>query len=187
MELQHKIESFLFWKGEPQTEWEIAVALRVEPTEVASALEALRASLTGRGITLVMHDGKVMLGTAPEMSELFEQLRKEELSKDLSKAALETLSIILYRSGATRSEINFIRGVNSGYILRNLEVRGLVERDTSKADARQNIYKPTLELLSFLGVSGTDALPDFQKVRDTLTAKLAGTPENAPTTHEPLT
>lgn len=174
MELQNKIESYLFWKGEPQTHWEIAVALRVEPAEVPPALEALRTSLAGRGITLVAHEEKVMLGTAPEMSEFFETLRKEELSKDLSKAALETISIILYRSGATRSEINFIRGVNSGYILRNLEIRGLVERDTHKTDGRLNVYKPTLELLSFLGVGNAEELPEFQKVRDTLTEKLGG-------------
>ncbi len=174
MELQNKIESYLFWKGEPQTHWEIAVALRVDPAEVPPALEALKASLAGRGITLVAHEEKVMLGTAPEMSEFFETLRKEELSKDLSKAALETISIILYRSGATRSEINFIRGVNSGYILRNLEIRGLVERDTHKTDGRLNVYKPTLELLSFLGVGTAEELPEFEKVRNTLSEKLTG-------------
>ncbi len=179
MELQNKIEAYLFWKGEPQTQWEIAVALRVEPTEVPPALEALRESLAGRGIALVSHDDKVMLGTAPEMSEFFETLRKEELTKDLSKAALETISIILYRSGATRSEINFIRGVNSGYILRNLEIRGLVERDIHKSDGRLNVYKPTLELLSYLGVGSASELPEFQKVRDTLAEKLTGSPEKS--------
>lgn len=174
MNLANKIEAYLFWKGEPQTHWEIAVALRVEPTEIPPAIESLRVTLSERGISLVTHEDKVMLGTTPEMSEFFETLRKEELSKDLSKAALETISIILYRSGATRAEINFIRGVNSGYILRNLEIRGLVERDMHKTDGRLNIYKPTLELLSYLGVSSAGELPEFEKVRDTLTTKLSG-------------
>lgn len=174
MELSNKIEAYLFWKGEPQTHWEIAVALRAEPTDIPLAIETLRVSLEGRGIALVSHEDKVMLGTMPAMSEFFETLRKEELSKDLSKAALETVSIILYRSGATRNEINFIRGVNSGYILRNLEIRGLIERDTHKTDGRLNIYKPTLELLSFLGVGSSAELPEYQKVRDTLSEKLSG-------------
>lgn len=174
MNLEQKIESFLFWKGEPQTQWEIAVALRVDPAEIPPALDALRAGLAGRGISLVSHDEKVMLGTSPEMSEFFEQLRKEELTKDLSKAALETISIILYKSGASRTEINFIRGVNSGYILRNLEIRGLVERDTHKTDGRLSVYKPTLELLSFLGVGSTEELPEFQSVKKTLAEKLSG-------------
>ena len=174
MDLEKKIEAYLFYKGEPQTEWEISVALRADPADVKAGIESLRTSLGGRGLALVSHEEKVMLGTAPEMSEFFEQLRKEELSKDLSKAALETISIILYRSGVTRAEINFIRGVNSGYILRNLEIRGLVERDTHKTDGRLGVYKPTLELLSFLGVGSTEELPEFQSVKKTLAEKLSG-------------
>ncbi len=177
MDLASKIESFLFFKGEPQTFWEIAVALRVEPSEILPAIESLKASLENRGIKLVTHDDKVMLDTAPEMSELFEQLRKEDLQKDLSKAALETLSIILYRDGVSRSEINFIRGVNSGFILRALEVRGLVEKLTNKNDARTYVYKPTLELLSFMGVGSTAELPDFEEIRGKLEAKLLGKEE----------
>jgi segregation and condensation protein B len=174
MELESKIEAFLFWKGEPQTEWEIAVAMRVDPSEIPPAILKLEESLRGRGVTLVRHGDKVMLGTSPEMSHFFEELRKEELNKDLSKAALETLSIILYKDSVTRSEINFIRGVNSGYILRNLEVRGLVERVTHKSDARMYVYKPTLELLSYLGVSSVKDLPQFETIQKTLEIKLSG-------------
>lgn len=173
MELSSKIESFLFWKGEPQTEWEIAVAMRVDPSEIPGALEKLSQSLQGRGVTLVRHGDKVMLGTSPEMSQFFEELRKDELNKELSKASLETLSIILYKDSVTRSEINFIRGVNSGYILRNLEIRGLVERVTHKTDARMYVYKPTLELLSYLGVSSVSELPQFETVRQNLESKLS--------------
>ncbi len=172
MELESKIESFLFWKGEPQTMWEIAVAMRVDPAEVQSAIEKLEESLKGRGVTLVRHGDSVMLGTSPEMSAFFEELRKEELNKELSKAALETLSIILYKDSVTRSEINFIRGVNSGYILRNLEIRGLIDRVSHTSDARTYIYKPSLELLSYLGVSSVKELPQFDSVRATLATKL---------------
>lgn len=174
MELASKIESLLFWKGEPQTVSELAVALGVDPVEIPSALEALRSNLTQRGITLVSHGDKVMLGTAPEMSEFFERLRKEDLQKDLSKAALETLSIVLYRDGVSRSEINFIRGVNSGFILRALEVRGLIEKLVNTNDARTYVYKPTLELLSFMGVGSIAELPDFEDIRGKLEAKLLG-------------
>ncbi len=177
MNLESKIESFLFWKGEPQTEWEIAVAMRVDPAEIPGALAKLEESLKGHGVTLVRHGNKVMLGTNPEMSHFFEELQKEELSKELSKAALETLSIILYKDSVTRSEINFIRGVNSGYILRNLEIRGLVEKANQKNDARTYVYKPTLELLSYLGVSKVSDLPQFETIRNTLETKLSGQPD----------
>lgn len=174
MNLQSKIEAYLFWKGEPQTLWEISVALRADPEEVKAAVATLQTSLAERGMRLVMNGEEVVLGTAPEMSELFEALRKEELSKDLSKAALETLSIVLYRDNVTRTEINFIRGVNSSYILRNLEVRGLVERAQHATDGRLSIYKPTLELLSYLGITSLSELPEYQKARDILAQKLAG-------------
>ncbi len=172
MNLESKIESLLFFKGEPMAFWDIAVALRVDPSEIPPAIASLEVSLAGRGIKLVTHDEKVMLGTTPEMSEFFETLRKEELSKELSKAALETLSIVLYRDSVTRSEINFIRGVNSGFILRALEVRGLVEREVHKSDSRTYVYKPTLELLSFMGAGSVGDLPQFEEMKKTLEEKL---------------
>ena len=178
MDLSSKIESLLFYKGEPQTFWELASSLRVDPAEIPPAIEKLRADLAHSGGGLVSHDDRVVVGAAPEMSDLFEQLRKEELSKDLSKAALETLSIILYRDGVSRSEINFIRGVNSGFILRALEVRGLIEKLINEKDARTYVYKPTLELLSFMGVGSTAELPDFEEVRGKLEAKLSGKQED---------
>jgi segregation and condensation protein B len=172
MELSAKIEALLFWKGEPMSMSEIVSTLNTTKEEVASALQILKERLSDHGITIVEHDDRVMLGTSPHMSQFFETLRKEELSKELSKAALETLSIVLYKDSVTRSEINFIRGVNSGYILRNLEVRGLVERVSHTSDARMYVYKPSLELLSYLGVSSVQELPQFESIRKTLTEKM---------------
>ncbi len=181
MELASKIEALLFFRGEPMSLWEIGAALRAEPDDVKTAFESLKQNLVGRGVTIVEHDGKVMLGTSPEMSKFFEELRKEELNKELSKAALETLSIILYKDSVTRSEINFIRGVNSGYILRNLEIRGLVDRVAHKSDARMYVYKPSLELLSYLGVSGVSELPQFELMQKTLRDKLSNQPTEVTT------
>lgn len=179
MTLEQKIEAILFWKGEPVTYKSLAADLKTDEASIKEAIEILEKSLTGRGVTLVRHDGQVMLGTAPEMSRFFEDLRREELQKDLSKAALETLSIILYRDGVTRGEINFIRGVNSAFILRMLEIRGLVEKTTHKSDARMYVYRPSLELLGFMGVSNAAELPRFEEVRETLENKLLGQENNA--------
>jgi segregation and condensation protein B len=73
--------------------------------------------------------------------------------KDLGKAGLETLSIILYQGPISRAEIDYIRGVNSNFILRNLLIRGLIERVENPHDQRSFLYKPTLELISYLGLS----------------------------------
>ena len=90
-------------------------------------------------------------------------MKKEELSRELSKASLETLTIILYTDGVTRSEIDFIRGVNSSFILRNLSVRGLIEKSDAK-EGRRNAYYPTLDTLAYMGVTRREELPDFDNL-----------------------
>ncbi|HEY4498607.1 MAG TPA: SMC-Scp complex subunit ScpB, partial [Candidatus Paceibacterota bacterium] len=118
----------------------------------------------------VRKEDEVMLGTAPELSELIQTLTKEELSKDLGKAGLETLSIILYFGPITRSEIDYIRGVNSTFVLRTLLIRGLIERVQNKADQRSFLYKPTFELLSHLGIKDIQHLPEYKVARNELEA-----------------
>jgi segregation and condensation protein B len=110
------------------------------------------------------NDGDITLGTAPLLSELIEKLQKEELNKELSKASLETLSIILYKDGVSRSLIDYIRGVNSSFTLRALSIRGLIEKSVDKLDSRRYIYKPTFLLLSFMGVKSVEELPDYQTI-----------------------
>ncbi len=125
----------------------------------------LKEKLSDRGIGLIRKEDEVMLGTVSEMSDLIEEIRKEELTKDLGKAGAETLSIVLYKGPITRAEIDYIRGVNSTFILRNLLIRGLVEKVPNPKDQRSFLYKPTLELLSYLGISGIEELPEFDTVQ----------------------
>ena len=110
-------------------------------------------------------DEEIMLGTAKELSPLIEQITKEELIKDLGKAGLETLSIVLYQGPISRAGIDYIRGVNSQFILRNLLIRGLIERVDNPADSRSFLYKPTLALLSHLGISSIAELPEYEQVK----------------------
>ena len=106
-----------------------------------------------------------MLGTSKELSSLIEKLTRDELNRDLGKAGLETLSIILYQGPITRAEIDYIRGVNSQFVVRNLLVRGLIERVDNPKDARSFLYKTTLDLLSLLGVSKIEDLPEYANIR----------------------
>ena len=164
MNLESKIEAVLFWKGEPMSRKKLSEVLKVEKTELDEAILKLKLNLENRGVSLIEKEDEVMLGTAPELSGLIENLQKEELNKDLSKAALETLSVVLYKNGASRSEIDYIRGVNSSFSLRALSVRGLVEKTTDAKDSRRFIYKPTFELLSYMGVKSVEELPEFGSV-----------------------
>jgi segregation and condensation protein B len=167
MNLSAKIEAVLFWKAEPISEKKLAEILDSNVQDIKSAIVELEKNLNenNRGIVLVQANDEVMLGTSKELSTLFENLTKEELNRDIGKAGLETLSIILYQGPISRAGIDYIRGVNSQFILRNLLIRGLIERVENPADARSFLYKATLALLSHLGISKIENLPEYEKIR----------------------
>ncbi len=163
--LDARIESLLFWKGEPVRVKKLSQILNAEEKDILQALETLKQKLEMRGITLVFKDDEAMLGTAPQMSATMEILTKEELVKDLGKAGLETISIILYKGPISRAEIDYIRGVQSNFILRNLLVRGLIEKVVKPDDQRSFLYKPSFELLSHLGLSKIEDVPEYENMR----------------------
>lgn len=166
MTLDAKIEAALFWRAEPASVARLAKILGASEQEVWSALTSLEEKLKGRGVALVRKDDEITLRSAPEASTLIEGLAKEELSRDLGKAGLETLSIILYQGPIARRDIDYIRGVNSSFILRNLLVRGLVEKVENTENRRSFVYRPSFELLSYLGLSRVEDLPEYGSVRE---------------------
>lgn len=168
MNLESKIEAILFWKGEPMSRKKLGEVLKVGDIEINEGIANLKTNLANRGIVLQENENEITLGTAPELSELIENLQKEELNKDLSRASLETLSIILYKNGANRAEIDYIRGVNSSFTLRALSVRGLVEKISDPKDNRRYLYKPSFQLLSFMGVKSVEELPDYREVNSSI-------------------
>jgi segregation and condensation protein B len=180
MELEKKIEAVLFYKAEPERIGALAKTLKSTPAEIESAITALSKRLESSGLRVIRHDDTVELRTAPELSELIDTLRKEELVRDLGRAGAETLSIVLYRGPISRAEIDYIRGVNSSYILRNLYIRGLIERVEVKGKERSIYYGPTLDLLGFLGITETSQLPQYNEVRAELEAYGSDAETDAP-------
>lgn len=168
MSIDAKLEAILFFKAEPLSIKKLAQILKADETEIKNALEILKEKLLGRGVTLVEKDDEVMLGTAPEASGIVEELSKEELSRNLGKAGLETLSIVLYRGPITRSGIDYIRGVNSTFILRNLLIRGLVEKIPNPNDQRSFLYRATFDLLSYLGIPRVEDLPEYGSTNESI-------------------
>ena len=164
--LDSQIEALLFFKGEPVSKKTLARVLNKDIEEINNALFALEEKLKDRGVRLMLNSGEAVLGTAPAMSPIIELVKKEELSRNFSRAGIETLSIILYKGPITRAKIDYIRGVNSNFILRNLLVRGLAEKISNPADSRSYLYKPTFKLLSFLGISKLTDLPEYNKVQE---------------------
>ena len=151
----------------------LAGLLKRSEGDVRDALTTLEETLEKTGIRLLKNGDEVTLGTAPEAGALIEQITKEELSRDLSKAALETLAIILYKGPVMRSEIDYVRGVNSTFILRNLLIRGLVEKIDNPKDQRSFLYKPTFQLLEYMGVARVEDLPEHEATTATLASFVA--------------
>jgi len=165
IELESKIEGLLFYKGEDVQIKKLSELLKVSTEEIEDSLKKLEQSLLNRGLVLVRKDDSVVLGITSELSPLIESIRKEEVTKELTKSSLETLSIVLYKNGVSRSEVDYIRGVNSSFILRNLLVRGLIEKIVDPTDSRRVLYRPTFDTLSFMGITSIDQLPKYEEVK----------------------
>lgn len=168
MELESKIEGLLFYKGEDVQIKKLAELLKVEEVDIEEGLKKLEQSLSGRGLVLVRKDDRVVLGISSELSSIIEGIRKDEITKELTKASLDTLAIILYKNEVPRSEIDYIRGVNSSFILRNLLVRGLIERIIDPKDTRRALYRPTFDTLSYMGVTSVEQLPNYAEIKSQL-------------------
>ncbi len=164
MNLEQKIEAVLFYKAKPVRIGALLSFFDASEEELGDALVSLQQSLRHRGIRLVISDNKeVQLLTAPETAELIETLRKDDMKKDIGTAGAETLAIILYRGPINRLEIDRIRGVNSSFIIRNLLIRGLVERAEDTTD-RGNSYQITPVLLAHLGIEQKESLPGYAEI-----------------------
>ncbi len=166
--LEMNIEALLFYKTEPIKKSALAETFSVPEEVITEALAQLTLSLQTRGIRLTETDTHVQLVTAPEVSEFIEQVRRDEVRGDIGKAGAETLAIILYRGPLSRVEVDRIRGVNSTFIIRNLLIRGLIERRPHPTDSRSFVYAVTTDLLNHLGVQNRESLPEFANIMNEL-------------------
>ncbi len=166
--LLSKLEALLFIYGEPMEVRKLAKILGVKEFEVSEGLELLEKELQReeRGLALVQDKGKAQLVTKPAFAKLLEDITKQEFSEMLTPAALETLSIIAYAGPISRADIEFIRGVNSSFIMRTLLMRGLVERSVDPKRSNTYIYSTSFELLRHLGLTKNSDLPDYSKYKE---------------------
>lgn len=167
LELAAKLEALLFALGRPLARAELGNMLGAEAADINNAITLLQEHPRG-GIALVDDGKEVELRVAGESAPLIETIRKGEYNRDIGKAGLEVLAAILYRGPLSRSEIDFIRGVNSSQTLRTLTLRGLVRRIPNPRDERSFLYEPTTELMADLGVTRAQDLPDYAEVRQKL-------------------
>ncbi len=160
------VESVLFISGEPMKISKISKIIEVSKEDVENALMLLSGDYSSqkRGIVILRKEDEVQMATNPDNAEYVDKVVKSDLQEALSNAALEVLSIIAYRGPISRTEIEAIRGVNCTYTLRNLLMRGLIERIDNPKDLRGYVYKISFEFLKKLGIDNVNKLPDFDNL-----------------------
>lgn len=165
MNLISQLESLLFVSSKPLSIAEMSDLTSTNFEEVESALVKLAEQYKeqARGFILIKNNKEYQITTSPENAELVGRFLKDETNGELSQPSLEALTIIAYRGPLTKLELERIRGVNCGLILRNLLIRGLIEEKVDK-QKNDNFYIVTLDFIKFLGISDIHDLPDYEKL-----------------------
>ena len=164
--LEKEIESLLFYKGEEVSLSVLQKTLARKKTDIKEAIKNLKDRLNkDSALTILENEEKYLLTVNYQYSSLINDIKAEEQFGELSSPALETLAIILYKGPLSKIQIDQIRGVNSSYILRNLLIRGLVERRNQDG---KTVYIKTLDLMRYLGITEQTELPAYKKVVTTL-------------------
>ena len=136
--------------------------------QVRDSVEALNGEYekTGRSFRIESVAGGLQILTLPEFNEDIGRLKGVRNQAKLSQAALETLAIIAYRQPILRADLESIRGVACGEVLRGLMERRLV-RIAGRAEelGRPMLYGTTKEFLEIFGLASLDDLPQAKELR----------------------
>lgn len=168
MNIEAIIEGLLFVVGdEGLTLDQLQEILEIKEEDVKAALTSLREKYAkeDRGIQIHFLGNRFKLTTKKEHKEYYKKLVETPNTNMLSQAALETLAIIAYKAPITRSEVDEIRGVYSGQMIRRLVAKGLVkEAGRSDMPGRPILYQTTREFLDYFGLSSIEELPKMKDI-----------------------
>lgn len=177
-ELAPLIEALIFAADGPLKVERMAEALDLAEADIFSAIEALQSdySTNPRGFFLQQVAGGYQLRTRPEYADFLRKLGHSRPFK-FSRPALETLAIIAYRQPVTRAEIEYLRGVDSGSVLKTLLEKRLL-RILGKKDipGKPMIYGTTREFLELFGLPELSALPTLREFSELIPDQEYGNP-----------
>jgi segregation and condensation protein B len=165
-DLQKRIvEALLFLSEEPVKSDKMAILLSLSTDEIDKLVLELKKDLSdsNRGLQIYEAAGGYQMGTLPELAPYIEKAFSEDVSSNLSAAALEALAIIAYKQPVTRIEIESIRGVRSEHVLENLLKRKLVRISGRKeGPGRPLLYSTTPDFLKYFGLKELGDLPTLE-------------------------
>lgn len=169
-QLKSAIEALLFVSSNPLSLDRLkSIFEEAPPEQIEAQIQALRHEHDDRGAGIMLAEvaGGYQLATRPENVLWIRKFKSVKVSAKLSKPALETLAIVAYKQPITRMEVESIRGVNIGGIMRNLMERRLVKIVGKKdVPGKPMMYGTTLEFLQYFGLKDLSALPTLKEFQE---------------------
>lgn len=158
-----QLESILLVTDSPVTVAALAPALGLAENLVYDLLRDIAAELDSRhsGINLRESEEGWRFFTRVENAEVVEKFLRSGTQVTLSRAALETLTVVAYRQPVTRSQVSAVRGVNVDGVMRTLELRGFIKEVPTSDGGSARSYQTTGLFLEQLGIDSLAQLPDL--------------------------
>jgi segregation and condensation protein B len=168
--LASQIEAVLFLASTPVPESELKTVFSLPGQEITSALKELEGHLaSGHGLVLKELAGGWLLETNPHFAEVLSLFRDTAQRKriKLSKAAVETLSVVAYNQPVTRSEVEDLRGVRCERVIDTLLSHGLIRiSGRKKASGSPLLYRSTSRFLDIFGLEAIADLPTMEELEE---------------------
>lgn len=162
--LEAKIEAVCFALARPLSLSFLQKQLGASQNELQEAIDALERkwNRSDSGIHLLEHDREIEFVTNPRYSETVLLFLKKERHMPLTRASLETLTVIAYLGPVSKAEMEYVRGVNCSLIVRNLLVRGFIQEDSSTHELEPT-YAVSIDFLHQLGLTHLSELPEYER------------------------
>lgn len=187
-QLQAALEGIIYVADEPASIDQLSRALEAPKPEIRAALDLLVASYAtdGRGIEVRKVAGGWKFYTKPQHHEVVRRFIKSlQPPIRLTMPALETLAVIAYKQPVTAPEINEIRGVNVGGVIKTLLEKHLITTAGRKeVIGRPILYRTSKQFLMRFGLSDLDELPSLKEFEQLAQAALGSDAGVAPTEPE---
>lgn len=164
-----KIEAILFACGDFVDIGKVADFLKISKKEMKEEVTTLKDFYENsrNGLQIISKGNTIQLVSNSRFGKEIASFLNKRVNEPLTKVALEVLSIIAYRGPMTRAQIDHIRGVNCSFMIRNLAIRGLIEKQDNPTNSRSYLYSTSHDFLKSMGLTNIEKLPDYKLLSKT--------------------
>ena len=167
MDVLKQLEAILFLANDELEISKLSSFFKKSTDEMLDIINEIKYLKKDTGINVCVDGSHVYMTSNPDCGKIvYDFFNPESRPKKLSKAALETLSIVAYRQPITKTEIEGIRGVSADGVLHSLEGKKLI-RVCGKLDSigKPNLYEVTENFLKYMGIGNLEELPNYEEVK----------------------